>query len=320
MLLAPKMRFIYFFSYLTIFLLSLSSCVTIKDTKISQLIRSNKCYQPTDYVYTSQDMPNTSDLFRLDQSEMRSKMTSESLFVASTLGLSEVLGEYYLLKQQSSLPNLEQRIRLLELRQLIYNKINNASLAISAVSSELDCEEERISQIASYLSDKQSNLESNLTIGAIVLGASGAILTSGVIKNDKASNTVAISVGVAEAGLGLAMLFNKRKIVIKHRRNILKDIWEGPETSVKFPAFIWYYLNYETLGQPSLRNEIIDKWAQFGQINQANQDFAMLYFNEGGKYTSSELENRADMYDQLGSQIYLLKQKLMTLTKEIDQL
>src|SRR5690606_11335100 len=152
---------------------------------------------------------------------------------------------------------MDKRMRILELEQAIDHQINNASLVISSVSSELDCDEERICQIAHYLTEKQGSLESKLTIGAIDIGASGAILTGGVIKNDKASNAVGLSTGIGEAGLGLAMLFNKRKIDFYQAQDGIRDIYEGPAVSSLFPTFIWYYLNYEDKNQPALRKDLI---------------------------------------------------------------
>lgn len=297
------------------------SCATIKDSTINQEIKTSKCNQQNEYLYTEEDFPASLSTKSINSSNLANKISPNSLHIANTIGIMGYLEEYSTLKASASAKvSLEERIHLLELRQEIDHRINIASLIISAVSAELDCEEERVSQIANYIAEKQNSLESKLTISAIVIGATGAILTGGVIKNNKTSNAVGISTGVIEAGLGLTMLFNKRKIAFNHERNILKDIWEGPKTSKLFPSFIWYYLNHENEEQSSLRKEIIAQWQQFGQIENVPNAFSNLYFGEGGKYTSDQLNNRADMYDQLESQIYLLKQKLMTLANEIDKI
>lgn len=300
--------------------ISLLSCASTKDAHLNKHILSSKCSQQEPYNYTANDFPKPLDKLEINN-VLSQKLTTGSLHIANTIGIIDYLNEYTnLLYTQSSLNKSEKKIKTLGLKQAIDHQINHASLVISAVSSELDCEEERVSQIAHYLSEKQGSLESKLTIGAIVLGATGAILTGGVIKNDDASNAVGIGTGIGEAALGLTMLFNKRKIEFYHERNILRDIWEGPATSHLFPSFIWYYLNNEENSSQSLRNEIIDKWSQFGQIDKNANSLSSLYFGNGGKYTADELDNRADMYDQLESQIYLLKQKLMTLANEIDRL
>ncbi|MGN0003702.1 MAG: hypothetical protein ACI35V_09750 [Sphingobacterium composti] len=297
-----------------------ASCASIKDVEISKQLAASKCNQQNLYSYSTADFPKPLNELYI-HTKIQNSISAPSLHIANTIGIIDYLNAYAELKtSQSSEENIENRLKILELKQAIDHQINNASLVISAVSSELDCEEERVSQIAHYISEKQGTQESKLTIGAIVLGATGAILTGGVIKNDKASNAVGISTGIAEAGLGLTMLFNKRKIDFYHERNILQDIWEGPAVSKLFPSFIWYYLNSEDINKNSLRKDIIDKWSQFGQIDENSKDIADLYFGKGGKYTVDDLENRADMYDQLESQIYLLKQKLMTLAQEIDEI
>lgn len=308
---------IILFLFLSIFI---SSCVSIKDANINKQIFASKCNQQNQYTYTAEDFPKALDQMAIEEA-LKNQISSGSLHIANTIGIIDYLIEYSkLIQDTNGVNDVDKRLKVLELKQSIDHQINNASLIISAVSSELDCEEERVSQIAHYLSENQGALESKLTIGAIVLGATGAILTGGVIKDDKASNAVGIGTGIAEAGLGLTMLFNKRRIEFSHERNILRDIWEGPTVSSLIPSFIWYYLNYENQNNPSLRTEIIDKWSQFGQIDKDSSTNSLLYFGNGGRYTADELDNRADMYDQLESQIYLLKQKLMTLTIEIDQI
>lgn len=297
----------------------LANCAPIKDATLSKQIIASKCNQQNQYIYTWANFPSNLNSIEVDSS-LRQQLSPGSLHIANIIGIIEYLNNYNRLVNSQDAVTVESRLRILELKQSIDHEINNASLVISAVSSELDCEEERISQIAHYLTEKQSGLESKLTIGAIVLGASGAILTGGVIKNDKASNAVGISTGIAEAGFGFAMLFNKRKIEFYHERNILRDIYEGPQISTLFPSFIWYYLNYEDQNKLSLRKDIIDKWSQFGQIDNNSQTISSLYFGNGGVYTADELNNRAAMYDQLESQIYLLKQKLMALATEIDNI
>lgn len=310
----------YLLLYFSVLLLLFSSCAINKDSSINQLVLSSKCNEHNIYSYINQDFPKSLEQITVD-SILREKISYKSLHIANIIGIIPYLNEYANLKITIKSKNtVTNQLRLLELRQIIHHHINNATLGISAVSSELDCEEERISQIANYLSEKQGNLESKLTIGAIAFGATGAILTAGVIKNQRASNAVGITTGVGEAALGLTMLFNKRKIKLQHERNILRDIWEGPATSTLLPSFIWYYLNHQDLNNNSLRKEIIEKWIQFGQIDINPGKKAVPYFGDSGIYTADQLDNRADMYDQLDSQIFLLNQKLMILTSEIDNI
>ncbi len=299
----------------------LSSCASLKRTEINHNLTANKCGQKAEYYYTEADLPKDINLVNISTTLINNKISKNSTYIANIIGIIPYLEEYIELKSnKTDKLSTDQRIRTLELRQEIEHKINTASLVISAVSAELNCEEEWLSQIANFLSDKQADAESKLTIGAIVFGATGAILTSGVIKNNSASNTVGISTGVAEAIIGLTMIFNKKKIEYSPQPNVLADIWYGPKTSTLFPAFIWYYLNDIKSDGSSLREEIIGNWSEFGQLDDLSSSITNLYFGTGGKYTSDQLDNRANMFDQLDSHIYLLKQKLMTLSSEIDKI
>src|SRR5690606_13070798 len=150
--------------------------------------------------------------------------------------------------------------------------------------------------------------------------------TGGAVKNETASNAVGIATGITEASLGLLMLFNNRKTDFQHKRNALREVWEGKPTSSNFPPFVWYYLTYRDPNKsiPSVRQAIIEKWENFGQIseegNKEDELNTPIYFRDGGRYTTAQLINRADMYDQLESHITLMKQDLKALSLAVEQL
>jgi len=137
---------------------------------------------------------------------------------------------------------------------------------------------------------------------------------------------VGIATGITEASLGLLMLFNNRKIDFYHQRNALREVWQGHAVSSNFPPFVWYYLNYTDPNQDvqSVRRQIIDKWKNFGQVSEreieGGHTAIPIYFGDGGKYTTEQLVNRADMYDQLESHITLMKQDLKALSLALERL
>ncbi|GGE13750.1 hypothetical protein [Sphingobacterium cellulitidis] len=313
---------ILIFAFLFIGLM-ISSCRSVKNLEIRDLLHHSNCNQQNVYEYTEDSLP-----IPLHEQEISplldKKLSFNSLNMANAIGILELVSNYVELKQNPKGEDLNYRLTLLELKQAIDQKINTSSLEISAISSEMDCEEERTSQVANYLEGKIQEKESKLTVAAIVVGALGAILTEGVIKEETASHVVGISTGVAEATFGVMMLLNDEKTDFFHKRNALKDVWFGASTSKNFPAAVWYYLNYsspENGIKTSLREQIIQKWSSFGQITKGSEEEMLeLYFGEGGEYTSEQLENRADMYDQLESNINLMKQDLKALASELERL
>lgn len=316
-------RILILFTFISVLL---SSCSSYKSANIQSSLRKSNCNQQNVYTYEDSEVPMPIYTVQLD-SFLLNNFTFKSLNVAHAIGVLPLLEAYGNQREIYRLnPTLENKVHIIEISQLISQKINNTSLEISAVSSEMDCEEERTGQIANYLKGLESDKESKLTVASIVVGASGAIL-SGIYNNEDAGTIFGITAGIAEAGLGVMILINRRKIEFMHPRNALRDVWEGQTVSSNFPASIWYYLNYHNPAQPeekSLRYQIIEKWVDFGQISgmesKKKKKLLNVYFGDGGKYSSQQLSNRADMYDQLESYINLMKQDLKSLSMEVINL
>lgn len=307
-------------------LLVLQSCGGIKNFSSSQGYDKSSCYQQPDYLYTVDNLPKPIDEIRID-STLSAHFSLPSLNVANAIGLLDLLTKYAVTKTAyHKEPSTALRIELLEIVQAINRKVNTASLEISSVTSEMDCEEERASQISHYLKNKADERETKLVIGSIIIGAAGAI-TAEILSNGSTSDAglyVAIGTSLTEATLGVLMLIKNRKVSYYHTRNTPAEIWNGPAISKTLPPSIWYYLNYENPAnnKNSLRKQLIENWTAFGQIKTSSKDGKTtepVYFGQGGKYSAEQLQNRADMYDQIESYIALMKQDLKQLSIEFDK-
>lgn len=303
----------------------MSACGGLKNSRLENYLAKSNCNQQNIYNYDATAMPVPFYKLQLDTS-LINHFSFKSLNVAHAIGILNLLQDYVVKSElYKKEPNIQHQVDLMQCSQILNQRINSASLEISAVASEMDCEEERTSQIAEYLKKIESEKETRLTVGSIIVGASGAIL-SGVFNKDNTGEYIGIGTGIAEAGLGILILINHRKTDFKHPRNALKDIWEGHFVSANFPPSIWYYLNYFNPAEPeknSLRYQIIQKWIDFGQISETKSKkkrsaLIDIYFGEGGKYSTDQLSNRANMYDQVESHINLMKQDLKSLSIELE--
>jgi hypothetical protein len=306
-----------------------SSCTSVKNSALSNQLNSSNCNQQNVYAYTRSELPYPIHELSIDTA-ITELFTPRVLNTVNATGLLDIVKDYTngvkTLRQNNS---LENRIRVLELSQKIDRKINIADLEISAIASEIDCEKERSGQLASYLKAKEDNAASNLTVAAIVVGATGAIAAGVLLAKESETKTaeiVGIGTGITEATLGMMILLNTRKVEFYHKRNVLSDIWYGPEVSTVFPASIWYHLNYddpENIEQ-SLRLQIVEKWMNFEQIadvKEKNKEALYeLFFGEGGKYTSEQLSNRARMYEQIEAQVNLMMQDLKELSVQLEMI
>lgn len=309
-----------------VFLYGLSSCGAVRTAETLEAHSRSNCNQQNTYVYQKSDIPPP--FHELDIEEgLQSHFSRKSLNVAHAIGALDLLSRYLQLRPRADDGGVGNRLQKLELAQAIYQRINIASLEVSAVASEIDCEEERAAQIAAYLKKIEDDRETRLTVGAIVVGAAGAVSSGLLFKNGNVGEWIAIGTGITEASLGLMILMNKKKVVFYHQRNALRDVWEDNATSHIFPASIWYYLNYYDITgaeQHSMRYQIVDNWMSFEQIASLNakkrRKMLQLYFGQGGRYTAEQLNNRSNMLDQLESAINLMKQDLKGLAIELEDL
>lgn len=310
------------------FLVLLSSCSGVKTITESPGREKSYCNHQTTYTYTKEDLPQ--HLYRVKMERDLSQYFSfRALNVANAIGLLEPITQYDLLKNSSSDQTTpETRIRLLEWAFSISQRINTASLEISSAASELDCEEERASQLANYLKGQESVRENRLIIGSIIVGAIGSVTADllSVGKSTGNSGTyVAVGASLLEALLGVMMLRNKCQVYYFHSRNTLGEIWNLPEISKTLPPSIWYYLTYKEpkKNEKSLAELLAQQWLSYGQVektkNKKGQELNNLYFGTGGKYSSEQLKNRADMYDQIEAYITLMKQDLKQLSLEFEK-
>lgn len=319
-----------YFAYVlaTLIIISISSCSTMLPTQLG--LMDNSCSQQPDYQYNKADLPLPLKDVNVDTA-LYQKFSESSLKIANSIHLLDFLTTYLSLRQlYQANPIVENRLNVLEMSNLISQKINTASLEVSSIASQIDCEKEKVAQIADYLKAKEAARETKLTVTAIAVGAVGTLIGApfvGAKLTDNGLNYVTLAIAIAEASLGIMILINEKKISVQHPKNILKDIWEGKETSNMFPPFIWHYLNYynpSIPGNNSLRYQLVERWLSFGQIQAVSsnkkQKFIDLNFGNGGIYTADQLYNRANMLEQLESVIKLIKQDLTHLSHEFESL
>lgn len=306
-----------------------SSCASTKQAEFNLQTTQNKFTDIKNSPFFKIKKPIPIHELKID-TLLTNRLSFKSLNAANAIGLLDILTNYMRVEiEYHQNQTLEKRIERLELLQEINQKINIASLEISAVAGELDYEEERIDQVAQYLKGKEDATERTLIISSIIVGATSAIAGEAISLTTPESNTpayIGIGSSIIEASLGAAMLINKRKINFYHKTNPLKDIWNAPDTSNFYPPSIWYYLNYQNPKDTvkSLRVQLAEKWVRFGQIASAKEKnrhkIYELFFGEGGKYSTTQLSNRADMLDQVEANIKLMKQELNLLLIDIEKL
>lgn len=312
------MKSSFTFTFFTLFVFLLNSCV---DTKPISIINYKESYCiPPDYIkYSDNKIKFNSDSVLVAQSNFKNDYSTQNILIINALQLNPEISEIKLLKADMS---ESARIRKIEIKEKINSRILQAQSEINSVSAELDCEGERLDQIAKYMDDKNSSRMNKLTVSSIILGTASAM--AGVfIKNDQWNNGVTIGAGAVGAGLGFAMLNSKGvKVELVHERNLLRSVWEGKNINHSFPSFIWYMMNeklFSNSGNYSLLYNIRERWINYQFDRDKKKADKSVIFSNGGIYLADDLHARAQMINQMQAMIRSLNQNLDFLIREIDK-
>lgn len=310
------------FFLMCIAFICLSACSTTRKVQVSNTKGLSRCHQANTFNYASiKPVP----LHQMKVSPaLLARFDHSSLNIANAFGFLQLLNQYIEAENNNKgSPSIESRIQKMEASIHLSEQISLASLEVSAFASELDCEEEYITQIADFLKAKEKQRESRLTVGAIVVGAIGGVASGMLSASGNTGNSgdyVGIATGITETILGILIFKNNKVTELIHQRNALRDIWFGQQDSEIFPPSIWYYLNYkapENAGYSTVRERIIERWKEFQQVDA--DAFELKYLKEKGVYDTEELYNRAKMYDQIESYVKMIKQDLTKLSQQLER-
>lgn len=279
-------------------------------------ISGNYCAPAVSYNYDSHVTPlkNTDSLFSIYP-----EIPPRELAMANAVGVLPLLRDLEAIRKDSS---AEARLHRTEIRAGIQHHIVMASIEIDGIAAELDCEGERADQLARFLDDHNNKRNTKLTVASIITGAITTIATA-AIKDNGTQNTVAIGGGLLSAGLG-AMTINaaRKKVSLRHSRNMLADIWYAPDSSAMYPPFVWYVLNekhFSNSGKVSLAQSIRQRWLEFDLGKKVSKESEQLYFGAGGIYKADDLHTRAAMLNELQSTVRSINQDLQGLMLYVER-
>src|SRR5262249_33389023 len=188
-----------------------------------------------------------------------------------------------------------------------------ASYQTTAITAEINCEAERAQQLAAYLRQQNQDRVQVLTIFGLVAGGVLSMVGGGLSVADQgvASGIAGLVGGALSTVFGTAALFPNQEYDFQHPRNLLRELWEGPNTPKLFPDLMWRFLNRPLEEDPTdtLRTAIVARWRQDNRLgtpgSAMEQRRIALLFGEGGRYNADDLFVRALMFDMLESQMAL---------------
>ena len=233
------------------------------------------------------------------------KLSSRNILIAYASDTDKALLSLIALADD---PSEQAQLKRNTLKIEIHSKINAIFSQMNSVTAELDCEEERIDQIATTLSDINDKNVTRLTVASILVGAASA---------------VAVGSGILGAGLSFLTLNPKgKKIILQHPRNLLR-CFMTEKNDIEFPPFVWYMINeprFTNSGESSVLQNTQRRWIKHLFDNDKEKALKAVVFSDGGIYNAGDLHTRAEMFDQMQSVIHSLNQNLNFFIQEVNML
>lgn len=243
--------------------------------------------------------------------------------IAAIIGASDLLVDIGTLEASREYATDRGRIRSLELRQQLYDRLLLTSFEIDSVTAEGACEQARADRFMDRLEEIRDDRVRTLTIIAVVGDAIAGVLAGGLSLAAEATASAIASIGGGSiaTGFGLAAFLSTEPHELRHERNLLREVWEGPEQPRLFQNSVWRYLTTASDDAPTLRESLIAQWREDGNLgtpgSETERHRIALFFGEGGLYSIDELRARADMFDSLRAVVNLMNQDLNLLFREV---
>lgn len=242
--------------------------------------------------------------------------------IADVMDLLPMLDRMARLEQQHA-----EQAEIERLRRKLLARLQLATLEVSSLVAEIECEVHRADEVQDRLKTLQSSRTTFQTILGVIFGGLANILSGGIsmaVQAGDAGNIASVAGGALEVLFGSSANFTTVKQEFSHPHNHLAAFWEGDQENVFFSARVWRFLtqpNVRDLEGHSLRDVMLESWREEGRLgapgSAQEHSREKLFFGEGGIYTSEDLHAREAMLQQLESSIQLMHQDLETLMREV---
>ena len=212
-------------------------------------------------------------------------------------------------------------------RRKLVTRLQLATLEVSGLVAEIECEVQRADQVQDRLKDIQTTRTTSQTILGVIFGGLANILSGGIgmaTGAGDAGNIVSVTGGALEVLFGTSANFTKVRQEFSHPHNHLAAVWDGSPKSEFFSQRAWRFLtepSIRDLEGHSLRDVMLQTWQEEGRLGEPGsireKERKELLFGSGGVYDSEQLHVREAMLQQLESSIQLMHQELETLLREV---
>lgn len=214
-----------------------------------------------------------------------------------------------------------------QIRRKLITRLQLATLEVSGLVAEIECEVQRADEVQDRLKDIQTTRVAFRTTLGVIFGGLANVLSGGIgmaTGAGDAGNIASVSGGALEVLFGTSANFTKVRQDFSHPHNHLAPVWGNSTPLEFFSPRVWRFLTEpgnRELGGHSLRDVMLQTWQEEGKLGESGslreKERKELLFGAGGIYDSEQLHVRETMLHQLESSIQLMHQELETLLREV---
>jgi hypothetical protein len=258
----------------------------------------------------------------VERTETLKRYSPTAVHIAHIMDLLPLLNRMARLESEHAAAADIERVR----RRLLA-RLQLATLEVSGLVAEIECEVQRTDQVQDRLKDSLTTRTTSQTILAVIFGGLANVLSGGIGMATGAGdsgNIAATTGGALEMLFGTSANFTKVRQEFSHPHNHLSAVWNGSQQEEFFSPRVWRFLtepDIRDLEGHSLRDVMLQTWQEAGKLGEPGsvreKERKALLFGKGGVYDSEQLHVREAMLQQLESSIQLMHQELETLLREI---
>ena len=306
-------------------LLFTAGCVSTLPPPASTYSFDRRCLSVAPEV---RSLPISQDERRQELNDAVEKDAAVKLYSPNAVHIADVTGLLPLLNRMARL-EVEQAAStdIERVRRKLVTRLQLATLEVSGLVAEIECEVQRADQVQDHLKDIQLTRITSQTILGVIFGGLANIASGGIAlatRAGDAGNIASVTGGALEVLFGSSANFTKVRQEFSHPRNHLAVVWEGSPRSELIPQRAWRFLTEPStrdLEGHSLRDVMLKTWREEERLGEPGsvreKERKALLFGSGGVYDSDQLHVREAMLQQLESSIQLMDQELETLLREV---
>jgi hypothetical protein len=199
--------------------------------------------------------------------------------------------------------------------------INRAVLEVQGSLATLQCQGGRIDQLQAQLTQREADINRNLSLAAILIGAATNVASGGLgfVNAVAPTNVASIVGGVIGAVPSVFQLDISATGRLRLQQNMLEEFWRAPETPTLFNIRVWRYLTWrDHPGAPTERELIMETWRRDGLIpdeDPTSEPPAIILERE--RLSSDDLQTLKAILEPIEVRIGLMARDLGRLIEEL---